>query len=136
MEFLCPICNRSFSKPGDRDRHVKTKQDQPHQAYHRKQMAAQTGRISMMVNRLAQHEETSTTPEHGQLQQAVQRQSNVSEYMDVDDDIDMQDDTMDVESSGIPALLMDSDDEDDSGASIFSESLSDWDEGMSSSEDL
>ncbi|KAF5341494.1 hypothetical protein D9757_014788 [Collybiopsis confluens] len=67
-EFLCPVptCHRSFAKPGDRERHIKAKQDNAHREQYQRQMKAQADRVSSTINRLdwiagAHHANNSTS---------------------------------------------------------------------------
>ncbi|KAF5361204.1 hypothetical protein D9757_013606 [Collybiopsis confluens] len=52
MEFECRVCQKRFANRGNRDRHIKTKQDQGHQAYYEHQIKAQAAQISRTFTRV------------------------------------------------------------------------------------
>ncbi|KAF5365822.1 hypothetical protein D9757_014439 [Collybiopsis confluens] len=62
-QFMCPVptCYKNFSKPGDRQRHIKTKEDDAHREEYRRQMKAQAARIATTINRLDHIAKKTTT---------------------------------------------------------------------------
>ncbi|KAF5349885.1 hypothetical protein D9757_013996 [Collybiopsis confluens] len=95
-EFLCPVptCYKSFSKPGDRQRHIKTKEDDAHREEYQRQMKAQAARITSTINRL-NHIADKTTTHHSAAsigsagrQEVLHPQlqhSHSNDHMDIDD---------------------------------------------------
>ncbi|KAF5354347.1 hypothetical protein D9757_014336 [Collybiopsis confluens] len=95
MDFPCPICSKTFAEPGDRTRHIKTKQDNNHREHYRKQMETQAARMTKTVNRITQV--LPSAPSHADLQ------ASDAYNMDVDEDSS---------ESDVSALAMDVDNED------------------------
>ncbi|KAF5381819.1 hypothetical protein D9757_008321 [Collybiopsis confluens] len=78
-EFLCPVpmCHKHFSKPGDRERHIKAKQDDAHRMQYQRQLKAQSARISSTINQLDNiaHSKTSKA---GTAHEAASKMPSIS----------------------------------------------------------
>ncbi|KAF5347147.1 hypothetical protein D9757_013661 [Collybiopsis confluens] len=128
MEVECPVCFRSFRTAGDRDKHVRGKQDQLHKQHFRNRIQALTTQFSKTVDHLSttQPQQPSGHSESGSDSELPKVELNdvdandlpvMSRDMDVDDmDVDSDND-----DDNMPELYLDDEDSEPESENAFNQ---------------
>ncbi|KAF9064696.1 hypothetical protein BDP27DRAFT_1366988 [Rhodocollybia butyracea] len=88
--WACLVCGKAFTRPGDRERHIKAVKDIAHRQYYLRQTESHMARISETVNRvMVSHQAVSRQAGPAQRAQALQPalfHDAVPNAMDLDHD--------------------------------------------------